>query len=62
VKRGDSLSKIAYRYRTTVKVIMRANRLKGNAIFFGQRLKVPLHAKKQKCGSTNKVKKGHSLK
>ncbi len=62
VKRGDSLSKIAYRYRTTIKAIKRANRLKGNTIFVGQRLKVPLPAKKnQRCGSTYKVKKGDSL-
>lgn len=40
VHRGDSLSKIAYRYRTTVARLKRLNHLKGDKILIGQRLRV----------------------
>jgi LysM repeat protein len=42
VKRGDALSKIAWRYRTTVWSLMQANRIRNiNRIFIGQRLVIP---------------------
>ncbi len=42
VRRGDSLSKIAKRFGTSVKSIKRANRLKGSMIRVGQRLRIPV--------------------
>ncbi len=42
VRRGDSLSKIAKRYKTTVTAIKRANKLKSNRIYLGQKLKIPV--------------------
>ncbi len=41
VKRGDTLAKIARRYRTKVRVIRRLNGLRTNLIFPGQMLIVP---------------------
>ncbi len=42
VRRGDTLSRIAHKYRgVTVKDIKRANRLKGNSIKPGQKLIIP---------------------
>ncbi len=43
VRRGDSLIKIAKRFRTSVKAIKRANRLKGNLIRVGQVLRIPVY-------------------
>jgi len=43
VKRGDSLIKIAKKFGVSVKEIKRANKLKGNKIFAGQRLKIPVY-------------------
>ncbi|GAB6065405.1 LysM peptidoglycan-binding domain-containing protein [Aquifex pyrophilus] len=43
VRKGDSLIKIAKRFRTSVKAIKRANRLKGNLIRVGQVLKIPVY-------------------
>jgi len=43
VRRGDSLIKIAKRFRTSVKAIKRLNRLKGNTIYVGQRLRIPVY-------------------
>ncbi len=42
VRRGDTLIKIARKFRTSVKAIKRANRLKGNLIRVGQRLRIPV--------------------
>ena len=42
VKRGDSLGKIAKRFRTTVRELKRINRLRTSKIFVGQKLKVPV--------------------
>ena len=41
VKRGDTLSVIANRYRTTVSKIQRANGLRSTVIRIGQSLKIP---------------------
>jgi len=41
VKKGDSLSRIARRYDTTTKALKNANRLSGDLIRVGQRLKIP---------------------
>ena len=42
VKRGETLSTIAGRYRTSVNAIMRANNLRSsNKIYVGQRLRIP---------------------
>ncbi len=41
VKRGDTLSTIASRYKTTVSKIQKANGLKGSVIRVGQTLKIP---------------------
>jgi len=42
VRRGDTLIKIARKFRTSVRAIKRANRLKGNLIRVGQRLRIPV--------------------
>jgi nucleoid-associated protein YgaU len=41
VKRGDTLSGLATRYKTTVSKIQKANNLKGSVIRLGQTLKIP---------------------
>lgn len=41
VKRGDTLSSIAKRYKSTVAKIQKANALKGSVIRVGQTLKIP---------------------
>jgi membrane-bound lytic murein transglycosylase D len=46
VKKGDSLGKIARRYKTTVTSIKRLNRIKGSSIRAGQTLKIQPGAKK----------------
>jgi len=71
VRRGDTLSTIARRYRTTVSAIMRANHLNSrNRIREGQRLKIPQRggslpavAASKNGGSsvTHKVRRGDSL-
>jgi LysM repeat protein len=42
VRRGDSLSKIAKKFGTSVRSIKRANKLKGSMIRVGQRLRIPV--------------------
>ncbi len=41
VKRGDSLKKLAKRFKTTISEIKRINHLKNNTIYVGQKLKIP---------------------
>ncbi len=41
VRRGDSLIKIARMYGVSVKTLRKINRLKGNLIYVGQRLRIP---------------------
>lgn len=40
-RRGDSLSRIARRYKTTVKALKRANRLRSSRIYRGRTYKIP---------------------
>lgn len=68
VRRGETVSSIARKYRTDVKSILRANRLKrGNRIIAGRSLKVPVTSeyiaakKKARRVSKHVVKKGDSL-
>ena len=42
VKKGDSLSKIAKKFGISVTQIKRANNLKRNTIYVGQKLKIPI--------------------
>lgn len=44
VQQGDTLWNIAQRYRTTIQNIKRVNRISGNQIKVGSRLKVPLNS------------------
>ena len=41
IKRGDSLSTIAQRYKTSVKALREANNLKTDLILAGEKLKLP---------------------
>lgn len=41
VKPGDSLGGIAHKTKTTIRALKKANRLKGDKIFVGQKLKLP---------------------
>ena len=41
VKRGDTLSEIAQKYRSSIKAIMRANNMRSRTIQLGQVLKIP---------------------
>jgi murein DD-endopeptidase MepM/ murein hydrolase activator NlpD len=43
VRRGDTLIKIARKFRTSVKEIRRVNRLKNDRIYVGQILKIPVY-------------------
>jgi|Deesub1362A_J573_1020465.scaffolds.fasta_scaffold00171_63 membrane-bound lytic murein transglycosylase D len=69
VRKGETLSSIALRYRTTVSAIARANNIKKrHLIRVGQRLKIPLkgsrvHASRSQLlpGGRYRVKKGDSL-
>ncbi len=42
VRKGESLGKIASKYGVTIKAIRNANNIKGNTIYAGQRLKIPV--------------------
>ena len=44
MKGGDSITKIAKKFGTSVKAVRAANGLKGNDIKVGQKLKVPAKA------------------
>ena len=57
VKRGDSLGKIAKRFGTTVSKIKRINRIRGNTIYPGQKLKIPVKASFSKKESRKTEKK-----
>ncbi|MCM8529785.1 MAG: LysM peptidoglycan-binding domain-containing protein [Lentisphaeraceae bacterium] len=72
VKKGDSLSVIAWRYKTSVSAIKSANGLKSNNIRIGQKLSIPGGNSPRSGGSTKTsyapasgnvytVKKGDSL-
>jgi membrane-bound lytic murein transglycosylase D len=68
VRRGDTLGKIAGKYRTSVSKIKRANGLKSSTIRVGQRLKIPGRSAPTYSSSKNatytvkyKVKSGDTL-
>jgi membrane-bound lytic murein transglycosylase D len=50
IRRGDSLSAIAQQYRTTVPLLRKANRLKGNKIIAGDLLIVPVARQENAMG------------
>jgi murein DD-endopeptidase MepM/ murein hydrolase activator NlpD len=51
VKRGDSLEKIAKRFKTSVRAIKKRNRLSSDTIYPGQRLVIPVKGKISKSTS-----------
>jgi len=65
VSKGETLSSIAERYKTTVAVISKANNIRNRLLIkTGQRLKIPLSGGKvyaSKSGETYTVKEGDSL-
>ncbi|AZB43179.1 peptidoglycan endopeptidase [Bacillus sp. FJAT-42376] len=70
VKSGDSLSKIAYQYKVSLKALKEANQLTSDMIYIGQVLQLPgtgqktkpaSPKKEQTASSTYKVEKGDSL-
>jgi len=65
VSRGEALSSIAKRYKTTVAAISKANNIRNRQLIkTGQRLKIPLSGGKvyaSKSGGTYTIKKGDSL-
>ena len=60
VRRGETLSSIAKRYRTSVRAIKRTNRLRSNMIRMGQRLKIP--AGRTKVASASSYRKNRRVK
>ncbi len=58
VKRGDTLSEIAMRYRVSQKQVRRWNKLRGNRIYTGQSLKV---GSPVKSGDWYRVRRGDTL-
>ena len=63
VARGDSLSKISARYNVTIQAIKRANGLSKDAVYLGQRLKIPGggSSKAKSVPVSHKVKRGDTL-
>ncbi|SMO72925.1 Murein DD-endopeptidase MepM and murein hydrolase activator NlpD, contain LysM domain [Balnearium lithotrophicum] len=63
VKRGDTLGKIAKRYRVSVSEIKRINGIRGNTIYVGQKLRIPRKKRVRKTVKyiTYRVKRGDSL-
>ncbi|MCP4915248.1 MAG: LysM peptidoglycan-binding domain-containing protein [Oligoflexia bacterium] len=58
VRRGDNLTKIARKFNTRISTLRKYNRLRGNKIYVGQRLKVPASKRLSKLYI---VKKGDNL-
>ena len=61
VKRGDTLGKIASKFKTTVGEIKRLNGLKSSKIFVGQKLKVPVKSQKSKKAYSQKSSKNITI-
>ena len=65
VRRGDNLSQIAHRYRTTVSILRRINNMSKNSILLaGSRIKVPYYNKrrsKKQLAEKHIVKRGQSI-
>jgi len=63
VRKGDSLYMIAKRYKTTVRSIMRINRLrKRRYIKVGWKLKIPTHVDRRVAASSPSIGKGREMK
>ncbi len=60
VRRGETLASIARRYGISVAELKRINGLKGNAIYVGQRLKVPATSTRPEI-RYHKVRRGETL-
>lgn len=60
VKRGDSLSEIAQRYRVGMAELKAANRLSGNTIRIGQQLTIP-GAASQGLAAEHRINRGETL-
>ncbi len=58
VRKGETLSSIAMRYKTSSMKLMKINKFKNPVIFIGQKLKVPSSSSKSK---THLVKNGENL-
>jgi membrane-bound lytic murein transglycosylase D len=63
VKRGDTLSTIARKYRTTVKTLKRLNNIRGSLIRIGQQIRVRISSPENQKIKPNvhKVRRGESL-
>ncbi len=61
VKRGDSLGKIAKRFGTTVYKIKKLNRIRGNTIYPGQKLKIPIKVNSSKGNSRHRKAEKRTL-
>ena len=63
VKRGDTLSTIARKYRTTVKTLKRLNNIRGSLIRIGQQIRVRISSPENQETKPNvhKVRRGESL-
>jgi LysM repeat protein len=63
VKRGDTLSTIARKYRTTVKTLKRLNNIRGTLIRIGQQIRVRIASPENQKIKRNvhKVRRGESL-
>jgi len=55
VKKGDMLTRIAYRYKTTVAAIIKVNGLRNDRINIGQKLRIPGAAPARKSTSSGRV-------
>lgn len=60
VVRGDSLSEIADRYRTSVSTLKRINNLRGDTVVLGQRIKLPGNSNASRQTSSKNTKSGAS--
>ncbi len=59
VRRGDTLSRLASRFGTSVDAIRRANRIRGDLIIVGQTLDIPIDDDAASGGSTSTVPTVH---
>ena len=62
VRRGDTLGKISKRYRISVKSIKRANRLRSDKIYVGQRLLIPKKSRVKKVVAKKTTKERKEIK
>jgi len=62
IRKGDTLSQIAYRYDTTIAVLQRTNKLNGTGIRIGRHLLVPVAAKQPEryAALAERLQPGHA--